>query len=121
MLCSRCESPMTLLFISFVCDYCERPNFGGMYRGYVVWRHSDDGRPHRQYVFATFEAAERWQKIRGLVDADVRDVLSREPFRWHQRRGLVKNLELADKLFEVYPDHRFKPGPNRAFLAPRKA
>lgn len=119
MLCPRCESPMIPLFISFVCDYCERPNLAAMYRGYVVWRHSDGSRPHRQYVFATREAAERWQRIRGLVDAEVRDVLAREPFRWHQRRGLVKNLELADKLFEVYPDHRFKPGPNRAFLAPR--
>lgn len=118
MLCPLCGGPMIPLFTSCVCDYCERPPLDGLHRGYVVWRGISTKSKNRQYVFPTRADAERWRAFRGLAEAEVREVFSREPFNFRSSRGSIKDLRLADKLFEIYPDHRFKPGPHRAFLAP---
>jgi hypothetical protein len=109
---------MIPLFFSYVCDYCDNPRPDTHYRGYVVWR--DDGVNHgrRHYVFPSRAVAERWRAIRGISDARIVEVLSQDPFNFRPSRGTVKGVELADRLFEIFPDHRFKPGPNRAFLAP---
>ncbi|HET9955837.1 MAG TPA: hypothetical protein VFQ61_15105 [Polyangiaceae bacterium] len=106
---------MVPLFFSCVCDYCENPRFDGFFRGYVVWR----GRAgESDYVFPTREYAERFQRARGLYQNEIRLVLSRDPFHFRKSTGTLKDLEFADRLFEIYPDHRFQPGPGRAFLSP---
>ena len=40
MQCSVCHRPMTALFISYVCDYCDglKKDAGKQDVGYVVWR-----------------------------------------------------------------------------------
>jgi hypothetical protein len=43
-------------------------------------------------------------------------VLSRTPFRWRRSTGSVRDIELADRLFEIFPDRVHDPGPNRAHL-----
>jgi hypothetical protein len=108
---------MTLLLISYVCDRCEGAPRGSYYRGYIVWdprRHL----PRKEYVFRDRDVAEYWRSIRQLEDSQIREVLCEHEIRWHVGRGTIKNLELADHLYEIYADHRFPPGPYRAFLAP---
>ena len=46
-------------------------------------------------------------------------MLSPEPYAWTKSRGAMKDLILAEKPFEIFPDHRHPPGKHRAFLAPR--
>ena len=62
--------------------------------------------------------AERWRELNGLFDAEIREVRGDKPFRWQPSRGTVRGIILADRLFEICPDHKFEPRPNRAFLAP---
>lgn len=116
MQCPVCGHSMIALFLSYVCDYCERsPAPERMHGGYVVWSSTQAG--ERQYVFPTRAAAERWRELRGLQHCEVRRVLSAAPFKWRISTGSVKGLEFADHLFEIFPDHRFKPGPYRAYIA----
>ena len=119
MLCPRCGTKMIPLFISYVCDHCDNPHPEVENSGYVVWRDDPDEHERRHYVFPSRTSAERWRSLRGLADARVVKVLSPVPFNFRRSRGSAKDLELADRLFEIFPDHRFEPGPNRAFLAPR--
>jgi hypothetical protein len=37
-------------------------------------------------------------------------------FRWRKTAGVIKDLEAADSLIEIYADHRYPPGPGRASL-----
>lgn len=107
---------MVQLFLSCVCDYCERkPNYDGYYRGWVVWR-DQVGFPH--YVFSNQWSAERWRRGQGRPDGELRLILCSEPFIWRSSRSPIRDIELADHLFEVFVDHRFKLAPYRAFLAP---
>jgi hypothetical protein len=112
---------MTLLLVSYVCDYCDGlAEDTDYHRGYIVWR-GPGSVPGQEYVFRTPEHAERWRIIKGLHDSEVREVLCEYEFHWQESRGTVKGLELADRLFEIYPDHRFEPKPYRAFLAPARS
>jgi len=108
---------MLALFISYVCDYCEKPpSTEGMHRGWIVWRNSPAGA--RDYVFPDRASAERWRALRGPADGEIRQVLCQSPFRWRHSAGAIKDIRLADRLYEIYPDHRFEPARDRAFLAP---
>lgn len=109
---------MVPLFLSCVCDYCEsRPATESYYRGYVVWRgFLGPGFPH--YVFSNRQSAERWRRGQGQNSGEIREVLSPEPFRWRPSRGTLRDIEFADHLFEIFPDHRYRQAPHRAFLAP---
>ncbi len=84
-------------------------------RGWVVW--CPRPLPAEEYVFATREDAERWRLIQGLVDCDVREVVAPIPLRFRTTTGSVKGLRLADRLVTIFPDHRFPPAPNCAYLA----
>ena len=114
-LCPVCGRAATPLFYSAACDWCDGLVSVPFDHGWVVWR----GRPPgaSEYVFRTPADAERWRVVQSLQDCPVREVLSEVPFRWRNSSGNVKDIELADRLIEIYPDHRFPAAPNRAFLA----
>jgi hypothetical protein len=109
---------MLLLLTSYVCEYCDGPPVGQFYRGFVVWRGLDGDQPRREYVFRTREIAAKWRELRKLEDFEIREVLSENAIGWRRSRGSVKDIELADRLYYIYPDHRFPPAADRAFLAP---
>lgn len=115
MRCSVCGRSTTPLFYSAACDWCDGLVSAELDRGYIVWR----GRPPgaSEYVFRTRGDAARWIEARELTDCPVREVLSEYPFRWRPSTGTIRDIELADRLFEIYPDRRFPPAPHRAFLA----
>ena len=118
MKCGVCGNQMVALFLSCVCDYCEnRPATENFSRGYVVWRgFLGPGFPH--YVFANRQSAERWRRGQGQNSGEIREVLSPDPFRWRPSSGTLRDIEFADHLFEIFPDHRYRQAPHRAFLAP---
>lgn len=109
---------MVELFLSCVCDYCDsKPDLDKLHHGWIIHRDLiGPGFPH--YVFSTAASALRWYTSQINRDGVVKLVLSHEPFRWRPSRGTLRNIEFADHLFEVYPDHRFPKGPHRAFLSP---
>ncbi len=117
MKCEACHRPMTPLFISYVCDYCDGLVSDDVEydRGYVVWRARP--MPAQEYVFPTREHAERWRSAQGLVGCDIREVLTTSKFRWRKSTGSVRGLEMADHLIEIFPDRRYPAGPYRAFLS----
>ena len=118
MQCSRCKRPMIALFYSAVCDYCERQMpTESLYRGFVVYRGQRSADGDEEYVFRTRADAERWRRIAGREGCEIREVYSLNAFRWHKSRGSARDLELADHLFKIFPDHRYEPLPHRAFLA----
>lgn len=118
MECGTCGNPMVPLFLTCVCDYCENPAKGDYHRGYIVYRgFLGPGFPH--YVFSNHQSAERWQRGQGQQNSgEIREILSSEPFRWRPSRGTLQDIEFADHLFEIFPDHRYRVAPHRAFLAP---
>lgn len=107
---------MTLLFFSYACDYCDGLIDESSYdRGFVVWRNR--GTPAEEYVFRTRQDAERWRDASNLGDYPILEVRAPVPFRWRASTGSIRDLQMADSLVRIWPDHRFPPGPNRAFLA----
>jgi hypothetical protein len=75
------------------------------------------GEIREHYVFPNVAAADKWRQATGHGSWPIREVLSHHAFTWRQSAGSITDLELADKRYEIYPDHRFDPQPNRAFLA----
>ena len=108
---------MTPLFFSAACDFCEGRTPVEYHEGYVVYRGGRDGVIHQEYVFRSPEDADRFRIMRNLQDLDIRKVRSEEPFRWQYSKGTIKDLELADHLYAIFPDHRYEPGPQRAHVA----
>ncbi|MEZ4376397.1 MAG: hypothetical protein R3B07_36665 [Polyangiaceae bacterium] len=106
---------MTPLFVSFVCDFCDGLATDSNYHcGFVVWRKRPT--PAEEYVFRTRQDAETWRAARALSTCEVVEVRSVHPFRWRTSTGSVPDLEMADALVSIWPDHRFPPAPNNAFL-----
>ena len=115
MRCPHCQRPMLALFTSCVCEPCDGYPEGDFFRGWVVWPERPFGLV-QTWVFRREQDARKWLESR--TDGVVRAVLSREPFAWTRSRGAMKDLVLAEKPFEIFPDHRHPPGKYRAFLAP---
>lgn len=117
MECPSCRRKMVELFLSQACDHCD---YGvpkeRLHRGFVVYRGADDGHCE-EYVFRTRMDAERWRTAASREGCDIREVYSLTPFRWHLSRGTLRDVVLADHMFEIYPNHRYEPLPHRAFLA----
>jgi hypothetical protein len=106
---------MTALFTSYACDWCDGlKRVDACARGWVLWR-GQEGLEH--YVFAMPEDAERYRDAVGLVDHEIREVLSEEAFVWHASRGSVRDVVLARHRYTVWPDERFPIGEHRAWLA----
>lgn len=116
MRCTHCGRPMLALFTSYVCDWCERPPMAKLHGGWVAWDPSAP-LPTTTLVFSRPEHAEKWSRDRD-GNHQVRRVLSEEPFQWVPSRGSMRDLELADKPYQVFRDHRYPPQPCAAFLAP---
>ena len=116
MQCPVCNRPMTALFVSYACDYCDGLKTDVTRRdvGYVVWRKLP--LPALEYVFSTPDDARKWRLLQGLTHCDIREVTSPINFRWRKTCGAIKDLEAADSLIEIYGDHRYPPGPGRAAL-----
>jgi hypothetical protein len=118
MRCPVCDRPMLLLLVSAVCDWCESPPKGKFYRGYVVWQEPKVGDVVSEYVFRTAHDAIVWRSISGHEEREVRTVLSEDPIPWRVASGRASGLICAEHLFDVYPTHRYRKAPCRAFLAP---
>lgn len=118
MNCSKCQRPMTMLFTSYACDYCDGlgESTDGWDRGYVVWR--DRRLPAEEYVFPTPEDADRWRTAQGIATAPIRPVIAPVKFRWRESTGTLRDVTTADHLVTIHSDHRFPPAPNHACLAP---
>ena len=116
MECSVCHRLMRPLFISYACDYCDglKTDPGQQDVGYVVWRKLP--LPALEYVFSNPDDARKWRLLQGLTQCDIREVISPVSFRWRKTAGVIKDLEAADSLIEIYADHRYPPGPGRASL-----
>ena len=116
MRCTKCHREMRPLFISFVCDYCDGLREEEYDTGWVAMR---DARPipSLEYVFRSPEDATRWIDLRGWENAEVRKVRTRAIFRWRTSRGTIRDLILADRLFEIHAqDAPGGPEENHAFL-----
>jgi hypothetical protein len=112
---------MRLLFVHYHCDHCDGlTSPSELHRGFILWSHQDYFPGREAYIFRNRESAERYRRAVRRHDWEIREVLCEREFSWHLGRGTVPDLELADRRFEIYPDHKFPPAPNRAYLAPRE-
>jgi hypothetical protein len=110
---------MRPLFVTYACDFCDGLTKPGLlHRGFVVWRGLHPTGAREEYVFPTRADADRYRSAARLCHYEIREVLSETQIHWHPSRGTIRGLDLADHLYTIYPDHRFEPGPYRAFLAP---
>jgi hypothetical protein len=110
---------MTALFTSYVCDYCDGlKKVEYPYRGYVLWRGEPDPEGRDAYVFPSEAEAEKYRQASRRYDDQIREVWAEHEIKWHRGRGSVKGLSLADRVYKIFPDENFEPGPYRAFLAP---
>ena len=115
--CPACLRPMTLLFNSFVCDYCDGTiEQTAPFRAFVVWPRGRT-KLNQAYVFPSRDQAFTWARSVDRLDADVREIRMAVEPTWRDSSGTTKGVRLAELLYEVFPDHRFKPAANRAFLA----
>lgn len=115
MRCASCGRPMTALFSSYVCDWCDGlKKLEARSRGYVVWS-GVEGLEH--YVFPSRDDAERYMDAIGLSSQEIREVFSEEEFVWQRSRGTVKDITLAKFRYVVWTTSRFPAGKHQAWLA----
>lgn len=107
---------MKALFVSSYCENCDGEPPSDLYRGFIVFR-GETGEGAEEYVFPDRGNAELWRDHGGYPPGSIREVLCHSQFQWHQSRGSLSQLQLANRRYEIFPDHRFEPRPNRAFLA----
>jgi hypothetical protein len=118
MLCPVCERPTTPLFTSVACDWCDGLVPYEVDRGFIVLVEDRIATGRQSYVFRTMTDAAIWRSARGLQSYPIQEVHSLAPIQWTRSRGTIENVEMADRPFEVFADHRFPDAPYRAFLAP---
>ncbi len=104
---------MRPLFTSMVCERCEDEGRGKGY-GWIVWRGRAPG--SMAYVFRSPEDARAWRKVQGLEQFPIRRVSIEGRLVWRESSGSLKGIEFADRLFAIYPDLRYPPGDQRAYL-----
>jgi hypothetical protein len=109
---------MTALFVSYVCDFCDglrKP--ARLYHGYVLWQGAPARAGRHAYVFATRDDAERYRSAAGVDPCEIREVVCEYELRWQRSRGSINDVDLAEKLATLFPDHRFEPAPYRVYPA----
>ena len=107
---------MTLLLCSYVCDYCDGTiDIETPYRAFVAWPRGSQA-VAKAYLFPTEAAAANWIRSVRRKDVDVREVRLAHPPTWKKSRGSVKDIELADGLYEVCRDRQVSSDQRRAFL-----
>ncbi len=108
---------MTLLLRSFVCDYCDGTiDMVAPFRAFVVWPRGRTSLSNA-YVFPDRQQAADWVRSVSRKNVEIREVRISEEPTWTESTGTSKGIRLADSLYEIFPDHRFRPGARRAFLA----
>ena len=118
MRCTDCERPLLALFYTMVCESCTAAPAGRFHVAYAVIEEAPRDAVQLTYVWRTRHDAVRWRTIRGDESRPVHAVLSEHPFVWREASGSAEGLIVGSQLCEIYPDHRFPPAENRAFLAP---
>lgn len=95
---------MTFLFLSVVCEQCEKSTdiSSTEPHGYIVWRSRPPG--SCEYVFKTEKDATTWRAAAGLDKFPIRKVFAKNGFKWRASTGSVSNIQLADRLYEIYLD-----------------
>ena len=119
MICSVCKREMSLLLVSYACDYCDGPAPTEFFAGYIVYQPERIGTGSPIYVFPSQADASVWRSKCGLQAFELREVHSHLPFTWKTSVGAIAEIRLANRAFEVFEDHRYEPRPNRAYLAPQ--
>jgi hypothetical protein len=114
---------MTQLFLTQACDHCDYGvDRACVHRGYLIRgdvdpaEDAEDGVLATAYVFRTTLDAERWRTAAGRENWPIYEALSLTPYRWILSRGTLRDVALADAMFEIFADHRFEALPNRAWL-----
>jgi hypothetical protein len=109
---------MLALFFTVICERCEasREPPPTVHRGYVIWRRRPPG--STEYVFRHRDGADQWRRSAGLARFAIRAVIGSAPFSWRTSTGSVAGIELAEGVYEVYPDDRHELGPRRVHLDP---
>lgn len=109
---------MLALFFTVVCERCEgQPRVEpDVHRGYIIWRARPPG--STEYVFRHRDGAAAWRSSAGLGHFAIRAVLGSAPFRWRASSGTLTGIELAEGVYEVYPDDLYDRAPHRVHLDP---
>jgi hypothetical protein len=108
---------MRPLFTSYACDYCDglaEPEYD---RGYIVLQGAHQLGNSPFYLFRTRTDAALWRSSQDLQDFPIVEVLTECNVRWRMTSGSLEGVELADRPFTIYWDHKFPPGPYRGFLS----
>lgn len=108
---------MTELFFSRVCDFCDNePDPSRMGHGFVINEPQGGAfEPFDAYVFRTWADAERWRTA-SARSGPIWEVLSFIHYRWHVSRGTLRDVVLADHMFEIFDTHKYENLPHRAYL-----
>lgn len=115
--CPVCGNPLTLLFLSAVCEVCENQQREvSERRGYVVYRGAMDGEVYAEHVFRQQADARQWRSKQDLHHLPIFAVEAAGPFIWQQKQGTVEGLETAKRRYLIYPDLDYAPGPHRAHV-----
>jgi hypothetical protein len=112
--CPTCGRPTTLLFVSWVCDYCDAPTptpkrmtTDAGNAGYVI-HHGPCLWTVTAYVFETSEGANAMMRRHSVRACDVRRVLSTWAFQWVQARTLP-GVRRSHTTYSVRPNKEY-PG-----------
>lgn len=115
MRCPTCKRPMTALFFSFACDYCDGLVEIEWRRGFIVFRGEEDfGRP--VYVFPTQTDAALYRQFNGWQSMPLREVHFEHPVTWKHALGPLEHVTLAARPFTLHRDRRFESVPYSAYL-----
>ena len=90
------------------------------FTGYIVARgYPLDEAIESEYVFRTVAHTELWKDLR-QISGTIKRVASLKPFNWTTPlMGSAvgqQDIEFADHLYTIYPDHRYAPGEYRAHI-----
>ena len=118
MKCSKCHRPCKPLFTTLVCDWCDGHLNTAVDRGFIVYLPDKIGSGNLNFIFRNRTDAAIWRSVKGLQAHAIREVLAPCTIRWMKSKGSMEEVELADRAFEIFADHRFPFAENRAYLAP---
>jgi len=113
--CPRCNRPATLLFTSYVCDYCDGLVQPDWLSGYIVYRgEADFSRPI--YVFPTRTEAALYRQAYDWPLYPICEVHFEHPVQWRPAQGKLDGIRIAPRPFTLHRDHRFESVPYSAYI-----
>jgi len=108
---------MRPLFTSYACDYCDGLVENEYLSGFIVYE-GQELTGALVYVFKTRTDAARYRASERKQHCHIREVKTEGPLAWRTLTGRLEGVDIADRPFELFPDSRFEPRANRAFLVP---